>query len=56
MVFNETWRELQRNGQSFDRTAVADRLIHFVRYGESDPQKLKTWVLAALDQPTRNRR
>jgi hypothetical protein len=50
--FNETWTELQRNSNGFDqesmRTAVADLIIKFASQGESDPQKIKALVLAAL--------
>jgi hypothetical protein len=37
--FNETWRELQRNGNSFDkgsaRAALAELLITLVSHGEA---------------------
>ena len=50
--FNETWAELQRNDNGFDqasmRTAVADLVMKFASQGESDPQKIKVLVLAAL--------
>lgn len=50
--FNETWIELQRNGNGFDqaslKTAVADLIMKFASRGESDPQKIKELVLAAL--------
>ena len=50
--FNETWTEVQRNGNGFDqasmRTAVADLIMKFASNGESDPQKIKALVLAAL--------
>jgi hypothetical protein len=50
--FNETWTELQGNGKGFDqasmRTAVADLIMKFASHGESDPQKIKALVLAAL--------
>jgi hypothetical protein len=50
--FNETWTEVQRNGNGFDqasmRTAVADLIMKFASNGESDPQTIKALVLAAL--------
>ena len=50
--FNETWIEVQRNRNGFDqasmRTAVADLIMKFASNGESDPQKIKALVLAAL--------
>ena len=50
--FKETWIEVQRNGNGFDqasmRTAVADLIMKFASNGESDPQKIKALVLAAL--------
>ena len=50
--FNETWIELQRNGNGFDqaslKTAVADLIMKFASRGESDPQKIKELVLATL--------
>jgi hypothetical protein len=50
--FNETWTELQRNGNGFDqalmKTAVADLIMKFASQGESDPQKIKALVMAAL--------
>jgi hypothetical protein len=50
--FNETWIEVQRNGNGFDeasmKTAVADLVMKFASNGESDPQKIKALVLAAL--------
>ena len=50
--FNETWIEVQRNDNGFDqasmRTAVADLIMKFASNGESDPQKIKALVLAAL--------
>jgi len=50
--FNETWIELQRNGNGFDqaslKTAVADLIMKFASRGESDPQKIKKLALAAL--------
>jgi len=50
--FNETWIEVQRNRNGFDqasmRTAVADLIMKFASHGESDPQKIKGLVLAAL--------
>jgi hypothetical protein len=50
--FNQTWTELQRNGNGFDhaltKTDVADLIIKFASQGESDPQKLKALVLATL--------
>ena len=50
--FNETWIELQRNGNGFDqaslKTAVANLIMKFASRGESDPQKIKELVLAAL--------
>jgi hypothetical protein len=50
--FNETWTELQRNGNVFEqasmRTAVAELTMKFASEGESDPQKIKALVLAAL--------
>jgi hypothetical protein len=50
--FNETWTELQHNGNSFDqaslRTAVANLILKFASQGEFDPQKIKALVLAAL--------
>ena len=50
--FNETWTELQHNGDGLDqasrRTAVADLIMKFASQGESDPQKIKALVLAAL--------
>jgi len=50
--FNETWTELRHNGDGLDqasrRTAVADLIMKFASQGESDPQKIKALVLAAL--------
>jgi len=50
--FKETWIEVQRNDNGFDqasmRTAVADLIMKFASNGESDPQKIKALVLAAL--------
>jgi hypothetical protein len=49
--FNETWTELQRNGNGFDqalmKTAVADLIMKFASQG-ADPQKIKALVMAAL--------
>ena len=51
--FNETWTELQHNGNGFDqalmKTAVADLIMKFASQGESDPQKIKALVMAALE-------
>ena len=53
--FKETWIEVQRNDNGFDqasmRTAVADLIMKFASNGESDPQKIKALVLAALASP-----
>jgi len=50
--FNETWIELQRNGNGFDqaslKTTVADLIMKFASQGESDPQKIKELALAEL--------
>jgi hypothetical protein len=50
--FNETWIELQHNGNGFDqaslKTAIADLIMKFASQGESDPQKIKEFVLAEL--------
>jgi hypothetical protein len=50
-VLDETWAALQTK-DTFDelemRTAIADLIVQFAAQGESDPQKLKALVLAAL--------
>jgi hypothetical protein len=50
-VLDETWAALQTK-DTFDelemRTAIADLIVQFAAHGESDPQKLKALVLAAL--------
>jgi hypothetical protein len=57
--FNETWTELQSNDKGFDqasmRTAVADLVMKFASEGESDPQKIKALVLAALASQVKGR-
>jgi hypothetical protein len=52
VAFNQVSAALHQSGNIFDqattRTAAADLIVAFASQGETDPQKLKSLVLAAL--------